>query len=88
METVGDFGPLLFASGIKTMPANKRVRVIKRDERKNVDEAEQSLEREEKAPREITRAIKSTVTGWVSEHRQKREKESSRNFDQLFAEAA
>ena len=70
------------------MPANKRVRVIKHDERKSADEAEQRHEREEKTPREMTRAIKSTVSGWVSEHRQKREKESAINFEQLFEEAA
>jgi len=70
------------------MAVNKRVRVIKRDERKDAHEAEQRREGEEKTPRQVTRAIKATIDGWVSEHRLKREKEDGRNLEELFAEAA
>lgn len=72
----------------KAMTANKRVRVIKRGERESTAEAEPGRERKERTPQEITRAIKSTVADWVSEHRLKREKESANNFEQLFADAA
>jgi hypothetical protein len=70
------------------MPANKRVRVIKRDERKSADEVVKRPEHEEKNSQEMARAIKATISGWVSEHRLKREKETSNNFEQLFADAA
>lgn len=70
------------------MKANKGVKVIKRGERKSSDSAEQRHEGAEKTAREVTRAIKRTVSGWVNEHRQKREEESATKFEQLFAEAA
>jgi hypothetical protein len=70
------------------MRANKGVRIIKRAERIDASEAEQSTGHEEKTPQELTRTIKAKVEQWVSEHRLRRESERGGDFGQLFADAA
>jgi hypothetical protein len=88
METVGDSGPFPFTSEVRTMPANRGVKIIKRKKRKDTYKVEPRPEGKEKTAPELTRAMKETIAEWVSEHRLKREEEINRNFEKLFAEAA
>ena len=70
------------------MPANKRVRVIKRGARSVAEEAARRREHTDKTLRQTARDIAANVTGWVSEHRRKRETDMRCHFEQLFKNAA
>lgn len=67
------------------MAADRRVRIIKREERGC---AEQTAKRAQADAKPVRREVAAAVSSWVREFRQQHEENARRNFQSLFKETA
>lgn len=68
------------------MSTKTPIKVIKRDERKRQESAEEKSNTKRESPQETARDMVATVTNWVSEFQQKRRIETKQALKTLFPE--
>lgn len=68
------------------MATKTPIKIIKREERKRLENNEESNKTARPSAQETVRDMASTVANWVSEFQQKRRTETSRAIKHLFPE--